>query len=39
MIVEGRIFNREIFNLTDGIIFLNKEDFINASLGFELAAK
>jgi len=37
MIVEGRIIDRETFKLTNEIIYLTKEDFINASLCFEQA--
>jgi hypothetical protein len=36
MIVEGRIIDRATFELTDEVIYLTQEEFINASLGFEL---
>jgi hypothetical protein len=36
-IVEGRIIDRETFKPTDEVIYLTEEDFINSSLGFELA--
>ena len=36
-IVEGRIIDRETFKPTDEVIYLSEEDFINSSLGFELA--
>ena len=37
MIIEGKIIDRSTFKLTEEIIYLTKEEFINASLGFELA--
>jgi hypothetical protein len=37
MIIECKIFDRSTFKLTEEIIYLTKEEFINSSLGFELA--
>jgi len=37
IIVEGKVFDRETFKLTEEVVYLSEEDFIGASLGFELA--
>lgn len=39
IIIEGKVFDRETFKLTEEVVFLTAEDFLGASLGFELATE
>ena len=37
IIVEGKVFDRETFKLTEEVLYLAQEEFIITSLGFEFA--
>jgi hypothetical protein len=39
IIVEGKVIDRETYKLTEEVLYLTQEEFVNASFGFELAEK